>query len=140
MEKQEKELSYLSDEELQNLIADVEAHHMLQAPSYLKAEILTQAQQMKEKQLPAVEQNRKPVQLRQKRKQQLFFYRLKVSAAAAAAILLLFCLPNVEKQLPQNFEQKPSITRRLAETSGNWCEQMNRFSDFLISGSKKEIR
>lgn len=107
----EQKMNYLTDEELEKLIKDVEMHGMLECPSYVRQETLQRAK----------------VSLR-KRKQQLYIYSLKVWAASAAAILLLFSLP-LSSQIPQ---PRVSITDKLSRQTGVVCEHLNDFTDKLI--------
>ena len=62
---------YLTDEELEKLIEDVEMQDMLTCPSYLRQEILEKTQ------VPL-----------QKKKLQFYAYSFKVCAATAAAIVM----------------------------------------------------
>lgn len=67
---------YLSEEELQQLIAETEEQMPYRAPDYLEQMILQKA---------------KPVTASKNR--QLFSYSLKIVAAAAAALALIFTIP-----------------------------------------------
>lgn len=119
-----KQNDYLSEKELLSLIEDTEHHAMLQAPSYLKDEIMQEMssinvreqestdddvdrQSERQMNLTAKRQNEeisiKNENQRQimaearntNRRRTLMLYSLKVSAAMAAAILLLLLLPNI---------------------------------------------
>lgn len=121
----EQKMNYLTDEELEKLIADVELHDMLTCPSYVGQEILEKTQ----------------VSLR-KKKLQFYAYSFKVCAAAAAAIVLLFTIP-VEPQMPvmtQNAaaEEQFSFTRELSKHANSICESLNEFSDMLIMRERLE--
>lgn len=79
-----KKNEYLSDDELFQLIAEVEENEMIQAPFYLKQEILHR-----------VEEESKD---RRKKKQksaniQFLTFSLKVAVATAASIAVLFLTP-----------------------------------------------
>lgn len=136
-------LEYLSETELERLIMEVEEREMLQAPSYLKREILRKIQR---KYYPIV-----PIQ--KKNKKALLIYRIKVGMAAAAAILLLCILP--EGEIPGNermggagsalmeiralnWEPGESgssrVARHLKEASDQICQTLNEISGWLISG------
>lgn len=85
------EEQYLSEEELERLIFQVEQESMLQAPSYLKEEILTslaeQDAKMKQLQKKAEPNNRS------RYNRQLWFYSAKVAIGAAAALFMLWITP-----------------------------------------------
>ena len=113
----EQKLDYLTDEELEKLIEDVEMHGMLECPSYVKQEILEKTR----------------VSLR-KRRQQFYIYSFKVWGATAAAIVLLFSLP----QAPQMIEPQFSITDKLSRGTSSVCESLNNFTDMLIDRERWE--
>ena len=108
---------YLTDEELEKLIADVEMHGMLECPSYMRQEVLEKTR----------------VSLK-KRKQQLLIYSFKVWAATAAALVLLFILP-AQPQIP---EAQLNITEKLSRQTGIMCESINDFTDMLIDRDRQE--
>lgn len=90
--------SYLTDEELERLIAQMEQEPMLQAPSYLKDEILNSLSQQDEK-MKQWQAKAKFYDRSQSRKQ-LWFYSAKVAIGAAAALAMLWILPANLVQLP----------------------------------------
>ncbi len=115
----ELKMNYLTDDELEKLIADVEEREMLTCPSYIRQEVLGKTQ----------------VSM-QKKKLQFYAYSFKVCAAAAAAIVLLFTIP-VEPQMPAmmediSVEEEFSITEELSKRTNSICESLNTFSDMLI--------
>lgn len=69
---------YLSDEELKQFIAEIEAKPLLHPPRELKNDILQTLHQKKKRRKNA----------------QLFFYGMKVAAATAAALFILLNVPN----------------------------------------------
>lgn len=106
------ENTYLTDEELERLIADVEEHDLVSAPPELLKEILTKieacadtktgmdangsAGDMTVKKSQAVKENGK------KRDFQLYCFR--VISSVAAAIMLLFTLPKVSETVLKTSE------------------------------------
>lgn len=106
---------YLSEEELERLISQVEQESMLQAPSYLKDEILTSlaAQDEKMKQL----QGKAEPYNRSRYKRQLWFYSAKVAIGAAAALLMLWITP-------ANLIQLPSAASLEEQGQNTWEETM----------------
>lgn len=117
------EAEYLSDEELNELIKEVEESAMLTAPSYLREEILKQIQ---------VSQPKKS------NRQELFFYSLKVGFATAAAVAMLFVLPmgsrptdgyDIPTDKCQGFNK---VSEKINEKT-NWiCEQIYSISNEMI--------
>ncbi|MDE6713692.1 MAG: hypothetical protein K2K20_08145 [Lachnospiraceae bacterium] len=76
---------YLSDEELEQLVKDVEAGPLCQAPEYLKPMILDK-----------VEAYDKSV-YKMSAGMQLFIYSVKIMAAAAAAVIVILTVPVMDK-------------------------------------------
>ena len=101
-----KEKEYLSDEALEQLIAEVEAEPLMHPPKDFKNEILQK--------------------LRRKRKHrkdaQLFLYSIKVVAASAAALLILITVP-------QNFYSQENVTQRSIEHQVRVKENTQRVSE-----------
>ena len=155
----EKRQEYLSDAELDELICQVEEREMLQAPSYLKGEILFHIRE-----LPAVsleghaeklpkgcteerterKSEQKEVLSPERRKKILFFYSLKVSMAAAAAIVLLFAFPVRERTgvagdywMTEEEYLPPSsrVMRSLNEHSTQFCRKLSYVSNWLVSNN-----
>lgn len=119
----EQSVNYLTDEELEKLIMDVEHQGLLSCPSYVREEVL----------------QRTEVSLK-KRKQQFYLYSAKVCAAAAAAIFLLFTIPTGQLNTPEAVESRrqTSLTNILNEQTAEMCESLNDFSDMLIFREKQE--
>ena len=101
-----RELEYMSDEELTKLIMDVEENSMMSAPAYLKDEILSQVfepknaeekpvlKQVEDIEHQKIDQNSKVFRINSSsRRISLLVYGAKVMAAAAAAIVLMFAMP-----------------------------------------------
>lgn len=103
---------YLSEEELNALIRQVESHEMFRAPVHLKAEVMEQVRREK----------------RGAKKRQVFVYRAKVLAAMAAALTLLILMPDdrtesmgnmsIEQQTDEFLEKM--AMRRQEEMDANW--------------------
>lgn len=118
----------------QELIRQVEAEGLLQAPVHMKQEIL--------------ERSRRPdyqmtVQTRKiSRNMQLFFYSLKVGTAVAAALIMLFMvpreLPQVERSVGRSpgWQQEEGIGQRLNDGLG----KVNQiFSEIIWSGTDRQM-
>lgn len=124
---------YLSDQELEELIRQVEEQDMIAAPDYLEEKICTK-----------IRQSEQVVQYRAKKstRQRLFFYSLKVIAASAAAIAFLYIVPMVQSQeQPPTYvseTQQPDWSREAAkrkeETSfvQNVNQATNQFCNSLF--------
>lgn len=76
---------YLSDEELDQLVKDVEAESLHPAPEYLKTMILDKTE--------AYDKNIHKMSARM----QLFIYSVKIMAAAAAAVIVILTVPVMDK-------------------------------------------
>ncbi len=79
------EWEYLSDEELDQLVKEIEAEPLCQAPGYLKPMILDKAK--------AYDKNGYKVSAGM----QLFIYSVKIIAAAAAAVIVILTVPTMDK-------------------------------------------
>lgn len=151
----DKRDEYLSPEELDTLIRQVETREMLQAPSYLKDEILlcvkekaalpgsweNTAQERNGKRLPIL----RGIISNDRKKRELLAYSLRVGLAAAAAILMLFWMPfgeysgNGYGKLAAGTEyQSPSgrTVRALNEHSNELCRKLNSAANWLVAGEK----
>lgn len=111
--------AYLTDEELERLIAQVEQEPMLQAPSYLKDEILNSLSEQDEK-MQQWQEKLKLLNRSQSRKQ-LWLYSVKVAVGAAAALVMLWITPAGFIQLPGSAMVEPP--EQLTETTQPWEEQ-----------------
>ena len=119
----EQRRSYLTDDELDRLIADVECQGLLQSPSYLRNEVLAGTENSL-----------------QKRKLQFYIYSVKVCAAAAAAIFVLFTIPAGQLTMPKQVadRQQETLLDKLGRQADVMCESVNNFSDMLIMKEKQE--
>ncbi len=79
------EWEYLSDEELEKLVDDIEAKPLCRAPEYLESMILNKAK--------TYDRNAQ----RLSAGMQLFIYSVKIMAAAAAAITVILTVPMMDK-------------------------------------------
>ena len=93
-QNREHDGNYLSEEELEKLIAEVETNSMLHAPHNLKDEILQAAEQERSDLSAAKEITGKRSAVYQRSRRRAFFlYVLEVEAVSAAAIAMLFLTP-----------------------------------------------
>ncbi len=111
--------SYLTDEELERLISQVEQEPMLQAPSYLKDEILNSLSEQDEE-MQQWQAKAKPFNCSQSGKQ-LWLYSVKVAIGAAAALLMLWITPANFIQLPGSAMMEPP--EPFTETMQPWEKQ-----------------
>lgn len=109
---------YFKDDELEALIAKVEADGILPAPVYLKERII------------------KSISVHKKRSANIILtlYSVKIAAAAAAALFLLIALP-MGRQPQQNTGDK--FTSLMNEKSNELCQTLNSFSNWLIMEDKE---
>ena len=125
---------YLSEEELNDLICQVEEKEMLRAPAYLKRETLQQIRQENRLLCPA------PV-LEKRRRRDLTLYSLKVGIAAAAAIAALFLMPaggEGGKLWSGETNGSGAVVEHLSEKSDLLCQKLNTVSTWLVSGKNDE--
>ena len=130
----EKE-SYLTDEELEQLIAQVEQEPLLQAPSYLKDEILHSLSEQDEK-MKQWQTKAKPYSRSQSRKQ-LWIYSVKVAIGAAAALVMLWITPANLIQLPGSGMMEPP--EQSMETTQPWEEQEPLFMEEWEAQLKEQV-
>ena len=103
---------YLSEEELNALIRQVESQEMIHAPVHLKADVIEQIRRER----------------RGAKKRQVFAYRAKVLVAMAAALTLLILMPDgrtesmgnmsIEQQAGESLEKM--AIRHQEEMDANW--------------------
>ncbi len=104
---------YMSDEELNQLIQDVELTAMLSPPSYLKDQIME-----------------KVTSKRRYKQKQLFLYSMKVAAAAVAALYFLMIMPidmsqnmapvyedRMEEQIRKDMKEYEEENKKLLENN-----------------------
>lgn len=107
---------YLSEEELEKLIDNIEKEPLYRAPDYLKPEILKRARQ-----------NR--IRCRMQSKEiQLFTYSIKIVAAAAAAVIMVMTMPVRSKNEVVEYQEQQrqaGLERRLEVE-----EQQTRLEDW----------
>lgn len=122
-----KELNYLTDDEVIQLIESVEKNEMIAAPDYLKNTILREAEKKK---IP--------------KQHELFFFSAKIVAAAAAAIALLIVLPSAEQF--DRFSQtnvlvreemvhdpnQDSLLRKFNQKTNQFCSMISDTTNFIF--------
>lgn len=150
---------YMSDEELNKLIQDVEFTGMLSPPSYLKDQIMEKviSEKKEEKTLiTTVDYNKK----RNKQKQ-LFLYSMKVAAAAIAALYFLMTVPmdmaqnatpryedRMEERIREDMKEYEAENQKLLEEDksirtfiGNKSDEvfqlLNNFSNIINNGGNE---
>lgn len=147
-----KQMDYLSDEELMRLIQETEGQEMLMAPSYLKSEILTKLAESEKAKTTSIELEHStyeiapvqggeilPIEGNKKvwsKKKTLMIYQFKVAAVATAAIFALFVMPmgNNRSQMPQNENRnQASVTRTINERTNSFCNSLFELSNGIIS-------
>lgn len=103
------EEKYFSDKELEELIAEVEANDMHQAPFYLRSEIMGKIERQEKRKKAFV-------------RRELLFYSFRIGIAAIAALLFLTFIP--EKEWENRLEKQPiSIAE---EEKVQWTEAVNQ--------------
>lgn len=111
MDKQE----YFSEEELAEFIENMEREPLLEAPRYLKKQILQKAAKREN----TLQQNT------------FLLFSAKVAAGAAASIALLFFLPDLSHydRPPQNtaafYENEHALLKGLNEKTAQFCNFIN---------------
>lgn len=119
---------YMSEEELEQLIEEVEQGAMLRAPAYLKEQILKEIQNTELKQTPSVRPS--ATEYRKNIRKQLLVYELKVAGLVAAAILMLFLLPVWNpKEAPI---QTPSVTEENYSRDSGFLYHWNAASGKML--------
>lgn len=109
--------SYLSDEELERLIAITEAEPMLRPPREFKNEIIGQ-----------IHRKRKNV-----KNIQLFSYSMKVFAATAAALTIMLVVPdNIRSEDTRKQTYNGNFMYRLNEKMDDYCSQLNEKLNQLV--------
>jgi len=128
--------NYLSEEELEKLIAEVETKAMLHAPRNLKAEVLQSAEQERSERSAAKEITGKRSAAYQKSRRRAFFlYAIEVEAVSAAAIAMLFLTPvrNADSWTSQRVQDPTSsVMYQINEKSNAFCSHLYDFSNRII--------
>lgn len=119
-----KQKEYLSDEELMKLIADVEEHEMIQAPFYMKHEILQRVRQ------------ESVVHRVHSAKIQFLTFSLKVTLATVAAVAVLLLAPAQFRQMPSVADkeqiQSETLSKKLENRTNLVSERLLNFSNKVI--------
>lgn len=104
------EWEYLSDEELDQLVKEIEAEPLCRAPEYLKPMILNKAKAY----------DRSGYKL--SAGTQLFIYSIKIMAAAAAAMIVILTVPVMDKAQSLDYmEQSAQVeVERMRDRAADW--------------------
>lgn len=124
MEK--KQLQYLSDNELEAMMEDVETHGLIEAPEHMKDNILQMLRQ---------EEN---VMSEGYKKKSMLIYSIKVSLTAAAAILCIIFMPLQQSEMV--VKPKVSMTSQMKEASTQLCQKVQDLSGRLMVSNWIEER
>ena len=123
----------MDDKQLQQMIQEIEAGEKLQAPSYLKGEILA----------AITEKKAKPAKSRLGKKLELFGYALEVSAVTAAAIALIFMAPIQELagiRADSNWEADAQTKQKISYAVSNVTEKIVTWGNVLLPNEKEIIK
>lgn len=159
---EKKENYYLSDEELNSLIAEAESEKFIQAPNYLQDMILKKAAKSQPIVISTIVDIRKPdnmlivprtKQLLTKKaaRTQLFVYGAKVLAGAAAAIALLIVLPTINdvqqvnqenyymqenRETNEDVKDEKTALESINETTSDLCKKILEKTNEILEGGK----
>ena len=117
--------NYLSEEELETLIADIEEHDLVQAPPDLLNQILYTIEESEPYIIPYV-QRKKTIEFRK--------YCLQVITSVAAAIVLVFLLPTSIQIQKSELPSIPSKDMILAK------QTVKAKSDVLDNNSREKTK
>ncbi|HAU84640.1 MAG TPA: hypothetical protein DCW90_03765 [Lachnospiraceae bacterium] len=109
------EKEYLNDEELMQLIRDVEEHEMIQAPFYMKHEILQRVRK------------ENVVRSAHSAKIQFLTFSFKVALATAAAVAVLLLAP-------AQFREMPSVASKEQIQSETFSKKLENRSNLISKG------
>ena len=132
--------NYLSDEELEKLIMEVETKNMLHAPQNLKAEMLQAAKEQPDPDMRKEKTGKHVVSYQKSRRRAFFLYVLEVEAVSAAAIAMLFLTPvrNADSWTSQRAQDPTSsVMYQINEKSNALCSHLYTFSNRMISSDSK---
>lgn len=134
-----KEIPYLSDEELSSLIQETENEPLINAPDYLKENILNRAAEISSVSKSSAS-----------KKRTFYIFSTKIVAGAAAAIALLFTIPQTsapmlstvsseadEKENSVSLaERTDSMLFKLNLSADKFCTALSDASNFLVSNDR----
>lgn len=123
-----KKNEYLSEDELLELIAHVEENEMIQAPFYLKQEIL---QRVEEESLDKTKNSQK-----KSANIQFLTFSLKVALATAASIAVLFLVPaeSESSNMPTQIEQESeTFSKKLLNKSYQISGGLGRVTNRIVN-------
>lgn len=137
--KEQKE--YLTDEQLERLIADVQKE-TYRAPDYLEQVILRKAEPEFVKEsveiVPirhALREGKPLLPQKPSRRKQLQMYGIKVAAVAAAAIALVILTPNFEQM---NFNRKDTtVMQNINQKTSDFCSAIYEKTNQLFQKGEK---
>lgn len=160
----QEERNYLSEEELEKMIAELEHGSMVQAPEYLEKMILQKAERIAVKEsveiVPirhAMKEGRQSLLPEPSKWGQLLSYSLKIVAAAAAAITLVIMVPDMQSGTADSYRQQErytqeqsqeearkknrenqSVTRNLNERTSDFCSRLfEKTNEILFQREEK---
>lgn len=160
----QEERNYLSDEELEKMIAEMEHGPLVQAPEYLEKMILQKAERIAVREsveiVPirqAMKEGRRTLPQEPSKRGQLLSYSLKIVAAAAAAIALVIMVPEMESRTADSYQQQEqhmqeqsqketqkknreskSVTRNLNERTSDFCSRLfEKTNEILFQREEK---
>lgn len=129
----QEERNYLSDEELEKLITEMEQEPLVQAPEYLEKMILQKAERIAVREsveiVPirhAMKERRKPIPQEPSKRGQLVSYSLKIAAAAAAAIALVIMVPEMESRTADSYRQEQYMQEQKKQEEQGESGKMDR--------------
>lgn len=151
----QEEKAYLSDVELEKLIAEVENTQMKQAPEYLQQMILRKAEHNAVKDsveiIPirnAIKEGTPVLPKEQTKWIQMLTYSTKIAVAAAAAIALIIVVPQAERDAEQYSktgtvqqeevkEKHHSILREFNTVTGEFCNKLFETTNLIFQREDK---
>lgn len=150
---------YMSDEELNQFIQDVELTAMLSPPSYMKDQIMEKV--TSEKVVAKTLLTTKDYNKRRNKQKQLFLYSMKVAVAAIAALYFLMIMPidmsqnmvptyedRMEEQIRKDMKEYEDENEKLLKDNmgiksfiGNKSDEvlklLNNFSNIINNGGNE---
>lgn len=137
----DQDREYLSDEELENLITQVETKAMLHAPRNLKAEVLQSAGEHSAPDMGKRRDEKHNASYQKSRRRAFFLYVLEVEAVSAAAIAMLFLTPFRNADSWTNRETRDpasSVMYQINEKSNALCSHLYGFTNRMLPSDSKK--
>ena len=141
--------SYLSDDQLEDLMAGVEENDMYQAPDYLQQMILRRAEPGFVREsveiVPirhAIREGRPLLAGQESQKKQFRSYTIKIVAAAAAALALVFTMPNPEfisfqPKVEMGERERNAGVKKINEKTSDFCSAILEKTNQLFQKEEK---